>query len=413
VRKTALAAALSAGLLAACGGAGLSEPAGVTVLGADVQRSDPARRSEDLHALTRAQVDFALDLYRAVSDEQQGDLAIGPGSLHVALSMMLAGADGDTAQEMTAVLHVGDLDERLHDLNNALDRELRSRGEEPQVEVDIANRLWAAHGLPLQRQFVTTLARHYGAGLAEVDFGGQPERARAAVNKWVATSTRDKISELFPAGTITHDTRLVLANAVHLDADWKFPFPASGTGPALFRLADGTVEVETMHYDEYLPSGRGPGWTAVRLPYAGEQLSMTVVVPEDLPAFERSLDAALLSEIDASIEDGGIHLALPRFTATTHLSLTDTLAEIGMPSAFGPGADFSGMTGTPGLYLAAVEHEVLVEVDEEGTKAAGASGGAFAGSHGPTVTVDRPFLFLVQDEPTGAVLFLGRVVDPR
>ena len=140
---------------------------------------------------------------------------------------------------------------------------------------------------------------------------------------------------------------------------------------------------------------------------------MTVIVPQDLAEFEQHLDEAMLGGILDSIDDGGIHLSLPRFTARSHLSLPDTLAAMGMPTAFGGGADFSGMTGQPDLFLQAVEHEAVVEVDEEGTKAAAASGGAMAGSHGPTVTVDRPFLFLVRDEPTGAVLFLGRVMDPR
>jgi serpin B len=137
-----------------------------------------------------------------------------------------------------------------------------------------------------------------------------------------------------------------------------------------------------------------------------------VIVPDDLAAFEQGLDVPRLQQIQASIKPGGIHLSLPRFNARTHLSLVKTLAEMGMPSAFGD-ADFSGMTRGGGLFLAAVEHEVVVEVDEEGTEAAAASGGAMASSHGPTVTVDRPFLFVIHDEPTGAVLFLGRVTDPR
>lgn len=139
---------------------------------------------------------------------------------------------------------------------------------------------------------------------------------------------------------------------------------------------------------------------------------MTVIVPDVLASFEQKLDVALLEQVEASIRPGGIHLSLPRFTARTHLSLADTLADMGMPSAFGS-ADFSGMTPGRGLFLAAVEHEAVVEIDEEGTEAAAASGGAMAGSHGPTVTVDRPFVFVIRDEPTGAVLFLGRVADPR
>lgn len=401
--------------LAACGGTGaVTEPPGVVVLGVDTERADPQGSPAQVRALSRAQLDFAVDLYRTLAGTVEGDLALGPGSLHTALSMVRAGARGQTAREMDDVLHATAMDGRLHALNNALDRRLRARSSARGVQLDIANRVWVDQGLTVLDTYAQTVANHYGAGLAELDIAGDPAGARTAVNQWVSDVTRDKVPELFPADAIDTTTALVLANALHLDAQWKFPFPPAATGPQPFLLPDGSVvPVETMRYDEYLPSGSGPGWSAVRLPYDGEQLSMTVIVPEDLPAFEQSLDADLLEQVSASIQDGGIHLSLPRFTARTHVSLVDALAALGMPNAFGAGADFSGMTGSRGLFLSAVEHEVVVEVDEQGTEAAAASGAAMAGSHGPTVSVDRPFLFLVQDAETDATLFLGRVTDPR
>lgn len=413
--RTRTAALLTAALaLTACGGVGeardVAEPPGVTAVGTDIDRRAPAASPAELRDFTAAQLAFAVDLYRAVAADEEGDLALGPGSLHTALAMIRAGARGQTAKEMDAVLRA---DDRLHELSNALDRELRSRSSTDGVDVDIANRIWADDGLVLLDDYVQTLAEHYAAALAQLDISGNPDGARAAVNAWVAEATRQKIEELFPKDSIQSSTRLVLANALHLQADWKFPFPPARTSDQPFLLADGSrVNVPTMHYDESLPSGRGQGWAAVRLPYSGEHLSMTVIVPDDLSSFEQRIDVALLEQVDASIRPGGIHLSLPRFTARTHLSLVETLADMGMPSAFGP-ADFSGMTPGGGLYLAAVEHEAVVEVDEEGTEAAAASGGAMAGSHGPTVTVDRAFLFVIRDEPTGAVLFLGRVADPR
>jgi serpin B len=413
VHRTFPAALVAAALaVSACGGGprDVAEPAGVTAVGADIARTRATASPEELRAFTAAQLAFAVDLYRSVAPTEEGDLALGPGSLHSALAMIRAGARGRTATEMDAVLRA---DDRLHELGSALDQELRSRSDDDAVDVDIANRVWVNGGLELRDEYVQVLAKSYGAALAQLDISGDPEGARAAVNAWVADATRQKVEELFPKGTIGTDTQLVLANALYLQADWKFPFPGRETRDQEFLLPDGSrVDVPTMHYDEYLPSGRGPGWSAVRLPYSGEQLSMTVVVPEDLPAFEQRLDVALLQQVEAAIKPGGIHLSLPRFTARTHLSLVETLAAMGMPSAFGD-ADFSGMTHGGGLVLGEVEHEAVVEVDEEGTEAAAASGGAMLGSHGPTVTVDRPFLFVIRDEPTGAVLFLGRVTDPR
>lgn len=388
-----------------------SEPEGVEVLGAGVERVAPAEGA-DVSALTAAQAGFALDLYGAVRTQVDGDLVVGPSSLHTVLAMIRAGARGETATEMDTVLHADDLD--LHVAGNALDRALQDRNQADGVDLATANRLWVQQGLDLTDEYVATIVGNYGAGLAASDFTADPQAARAAVNQWVADMTRDKVTELFPPGTIDATTRLVLANAVHLDAAWKFPFDPARTDEQPFTLADGTrVEVPTMHYDQHLPTATGPDWAAVELPYDGEQLSMTVIVPQDLADFEQRLDAELLIGILGQITDGGVHLSLPRFTARTHLGLDDTLADMGMPTAFGPEADFSGMTNRRGLFLQAVEHEAVVEVDEEGTEAAATSGGAIAGSHGPTVTVDRPFLFLIRDEPTGALLFLGRVTDPR
>ncbi len=413
MRTLAAALALTALLTSACGAGPVPEPEGVTVLGADVPRREPRVAPAEVERLTAAQVDFALDLYRAADADADADLVVGPGSLHTALSMVLAGARGRTAAELAKVLHLRGLEPRLHELNNVLDRELRFGSQKRGVRLDIANRIWAAR-LQVEPEYAETVATDYGAGLAALDIAGDPEEARAAVNRWVAESTHDKIEEMFRKGTITADTRLVLANALHLDADWRFPFPADATSEQPFRLADGsTVQVPTMRYDEYLPTGAGRGWSAVRLPYAGRRLAMTVIVPEDLRSFERTLNADVLEQVEANIRDGGIHLSLPRFTARTHLALADTLAEMGMPFRRSARVRISRRCRARACTWAPWSTRRVVEVDEEGTEAAAASGGAVQGSHGPTVTVDRPFLFGVRDQPTGSVLFLGRVTDPR
>ncbi len=139
---------------------------------------------------------------------------------------------------------------------------------------------------------------------------------------------------------------------------------------------------------------------------------MIVIVPEDLTAFEGDLDPALLDQIRGSIRDGGIHLTLPKFELSYHASLMDPLRDLGLELPFGPGADFSGMTGSTDLWISAIEHETFVKVDERGTEAAAATGTMMALSHGPTVNVNRPFIFVIQDDATGTILFLGRVTNP-
>lgn len=409
-----LAALLVVSLLGACSAAS-SSPAGpgTRLLAAEVARdTEPTR--DHVAAATAAETTVGLALYRHLAEQAgDADVALSPHSVVTALGMLLGGAGGSTRDEITGILGLDVPPEALHPALNSLDLALASRSAGG-TDLALANQVWADRGQAVREEYAALLAREYGAPLASLDIAGDPEAAREAVNRWAADATRERVPELFPARSIDETTRLVLANALALDATWEFPFSAQDTTEQPFTLADGTqVPVPTMRYDEYLPSGFGDGWQAVELPYADGGLSLVVIVPDDLAAFEAGLDAARLDEVLGAINDGGIHLTLPRFAVRQHAGLVDPLTALGMPSAFGPGADFTGMTGTPDLWVQAFEHEAVVEVDEQGIEAAAASGAAMQGSHGPTVTVDRPFLFLVRDRPTGALLFLGRVTDPR
>lgn len=359
---------------------------------------------------------FSLDVYRAIAAQTAGEnVVLGPYTMVNALGMTYAGAAGQTADEMAAVLHADLPADRWHVALNAYDLTLDSRTAGTPVEWNAANKVWVQEGLPLLPPFLDTLTGAYGSPVAEADFITDAEAERAVINGWVDEQTRERIPEMLPEGILTSLTRLVLVNAVALDAPWEFPFDPSSTRDTPFQLADGTLaDVPTMHYDEYLPTAFGEGWQAVELPYSGGALSMVVVMPNDLAAFEAAFDAARLAEVTSALNDGGIHLSIPKFTARTHITLNDTLIALGMPSAFDPAtADLSGMTGSTGLYISTVEHEAFIEVDEEGTRAAAATGAVIAVSHGPTVTIDRPFLYVIRDRGAGTVLFVGRVLDPR
>lgn len=391
------------------------EPAGVTVLGAGITRAEPDADAAEIRALARAQLELALGVYGALAAESDDDVVLGPGSLHTALLMLRAGAAGQTATELDAGLRLSATPEP-HAAASALDRELATRSEVDGVALSAANRAWVDHTFTPREDYVRQLAESYGAALAALDLAGDPEGSRRAINAWVAEHTRDRIPELFPTGTPTTDSRLVLTNAVALDADWKTPFDTGRTQDADFHLLDGTVvQVPTMQGGDGVEVGRGDGWTAVRLPYAGDDLAMTVVVPQDLAAFERRVSADLLDDVEAALFPAGPALSLPRFTARSASALQPVLAALGMPSMFdGARADLSGISERERLFVGAVQHEAVVTVDEEGTEAAAATGVDIREVSAPLpVVVDRPFLFVVRDEPTGAVLFLGRVTDPR
>jgi serpin B len=366
----------------------------------------------DFNAVVSASNAFSLRVLAALRDGGAGgNLAVGGHSVHQVLGMLYAGARGQTAEQMRTVLGWQMPPERLHATMNALDLELLSRT--PDVTLAIANRVWTQRSLPVLPEFLDVLTRDYGAPLALADFAAAPEPARALINEWVRASTGGHIPELFPLGTISGATKLVLANAMYLDAPWKYKFDPERTRVGKFRLLDGAfVDVDMMHFDDFLPSASGPGWQAVEIPYRGDELALVVIVPQDLHDFEARLTAERLADVIAQIKHGGIHLALPRLRFSFGASLAEALRALGLRALF-EGADFSGIVPGADLAVAHFQHQVFVEMDEEGTRAAAASGAVIYDSHGPHVGVDRPFLFAIRDRPTGAILFLGRVVDPR
>lgn len=420
-------ALIIASVLVACGSdEEAAPPAGATTTALDpdadlVQRygtlrsrtTNPDADGRDVTSAVAGINRFSVDLYRAVTAEMDGNVVISPYSTVNALGMIFAGARGTTAAEMASVLQIDIPPAQWHEgLNGyALTLDARTAGS-PTVWA-AANKVWVQPGLALRNEFLDVLTGVYGSPVAEGDFAANAEAVRATINGWVRGRTSGHIVELFPENTIDQRTVLVLVNAIALDAPWEFPFDPASTVDAPFTLPDGTtVNVPTMHYDEYLPSATTDAYQAVELPYGGGALSMVVIVPNELAAFEAALTVESLASLIASIKDGGIHLSLPKWTSRTHLALNETLSALGMPSAFSAGADFSGMVDGGGLILDTVEHEAFVEVDEVGTRAAAATGGVMAVSHGPTVQVNRPFLYVIRDRGAGTILFIGRVTNP-
>ncbi len=356
--------------------------------------------------------EFASDLYTTVAAAEPGNVVVSPYSVTFTLGMIYAGARSDTATEMATVLHAGDVADWQEGIN-AYDLTLDARTVGSPTEWAAGNKVWTMPGLDLREDYLDVLTGVYGSPLAEADFAGDADGERQVINSWAEQRTNDLITELFPSGSLDESTLMVLVNAIALDAPWEFPFDPAATRDEPFTLADGsTVDVATMHYDEFLPSAFTEEYQAVELPYGGGALSMVVVMPNDLAAFEGNLTTESLNGVFDSITDGGIHLSLPKWSARTHLTLNDTLAEMGMPTAFGADADFSGMVDGGGIWLDRVEHEAFIEVDEEGTRAAAATGGAMEGSHGPTITINQPFLYVIRDSGAGTILFIGRVTDP-
>jgi serpin B len=326
-----------------------------------------------------------------------------------------------TAEEMARVLHLSLEPASLHPAYGALIRSLDTGSSLGGYRLNVANRLWGQTGYGFLEPFLATTREDYGAELAQLDFEAAPEPARAAINGWVEERTQGKIRDLFPAGTISELTRLVLTNAIYFKGSWADPFDEADTHSAPFHLSGSArVDVPTMAQTGRFALARVVDVEVLELPYEGGDVSMVILLPvavDGLPLLESRLTfenlTAWLAAVDA-VEPTEVDVRLPRFLTTSSFVLNEVLAAMGMPVAFDPEtADFSGMDGRRDLYVQTVVHQGFVEVNEEGTEAAAATGvGVGVTSAPPMFLADHPFLHLIRDNLTGSVLFLGRIVDP-
>ena len=381
--------------------------------------SRPRKRSTA--EVVKGNTAFALDLYARLGGEG-GNLFISPVSISTALGMTYAGAGGETAKQMSEVLHLPGDRAKASGALGALLKDLEALNKAKGCELSIANSLWGQVGYPFRPDFVAGVKESYGAGLEHVNFARETEAARQVINAWVEKKTKDKIKELILQGQVTPVTRLVLVNAVYFKGDWKVPFKEDRTKDAPFHTsADQDVTVPLMHQTEHFGYMSNGDLQVLELPYAGEALSMVVLLPREaggLGAFEKTLTPENLGKWLKSVRRKEVEVHLPRFTMTIRYELAKTLAAMGMPLAFDAmKADFSGMTTAERLCISEVIHKAFVDVNEKGTEAAAATAVIMEGIKAvpappPVFRADHPFLFLIRDGKTGSILFMGRVADP-
>jgi serpin B len=384
---------------------------------------------------------FARRFYDEVASEETGNLFFSPLSIHAALSMTYAGARRETAEQMKEVLAFQFPPEEgiehhaysmlLKALNDAPITRFESYDEgepetivRPVFELVVANRLWGQEGFSWDPGFVALTEREYLAGLAEVDYTSDAEGARATINEWVEETTRDRIENLIPEGALDAVTRLVLTNAIYFKANWQNAFSEHSTKPEPFHLENGdAAEVPTMHLSEKLQYAETENWQALEMPYEEGALSMLVFLPVDrdgaMEATEQELASGALLQALESAGRPKVEVSLPKFRLEQHLDLGDTLKAMGMPLAFSDQADFSGMTTEASLLISKALHKAFVEVDEKGTEAAAATAIVMSLTSAPqpeqakVFRADRPFIFMIRHNASGAILFMGRVTDPR
>jgi serpin B len=373
-------------------------------------------------AVAAADAAFALDLYQQLA-ARPGNLIYSPYSISTALSMTYGGAGGATAAQLAKVLGVGKDPTAWHAGRNDVDGWLQRPipldpdGVTP-LTIEPTNALFGQDGFPFQDAYLELLARDYGAGLQALDFVADAEAGREAINRWVAEKTKDRIRQLLGPDAVTDATRFVLVNAIYFKASWMTQFETDATKEAAFHRLDGTTtNVPMMHGLVEGNYKRGKDWQAFDIPYVGA--TMTVILPDAgrFADVEKRLDAGLLADMADHPEFDRITLDLPRWSSKVDLDLVENLKSLGIRDAFEAGvADLRGIADA-GLFVGKVIHQATIDVDEHGTVAAAAtavvgdtSGGGPDGE--VSVTVDRPFIYMIRDNLSGEILFMGRVLDP-
>lgn len=378
-----------------------------------------------MEQLSTANTLFALELFRTLTeDNSTGNIFISPFSISSALAMVFLGTKGDTAAQLSKAFHF-DAVEDVHSRFQSLNAEVSKRGASHTLK--LANRLYGEKTYDFLPEFLASTQKMYGADLAPVDFQHASDDARKVINKWVKDQTEGKIPELLAAGVVDSMTKLVLVNAIYFKGMWKDKFKKQDTTDAPFRLnKKDTKTVKMMYQKKKLPIGyiQDLNCKVLELPYQGEELSMVILLPEDiedestgLKKIEEQLTLEKLHEWTKRehLQNIDVHVKLPRFKLEESYTLNSNLGRLGVQDLFSNGkADLSGMSGSRDLFISKIIHKSFVEVNEEGTEAAAATGGIamFAMLLEEEFTVDHPFLFFIRHNPTANVLFLGRVCSP-
>ena len=371
-------------------------------------------------------VQVALNLFRKLLEEDESkNIFISPFSVSVALAMTYLGCGGNTASELARGLQVSDIPA---DVVHSTYSEILSLLFENQHDIllRIANKMFADNSYTLLNTFTENILKYYHAQASLVNFHTDPEESRQDINNWVSENTSGKIPDLFPNGSITNLTRLVLVNAIYFKGNWLDKFNSENTRSDKFHVSSSnTIDVQLMYQKKNFKYGvcRNLDYCqAIELPYAGGSVSMFVLLPskiDGLKQLEAEMEMKHLNEVEQVFEmrQQLTELFLPRFKLSYEKNMEKPLKGLGINDLFSESvADLSGIDGTLMLYVSTVVHKAVIEVNEEGSEAAAATGVAVNVRCLPKtmyMKVDHPFLFFIRNNKTKSVLFLGRVINPN
>jgi serpin B len=383
--------------------------------------------AQETSTLVRGNNQFAFDLYQRLA-KQDGNLFFSPYSISSCLGMVYAGARGETAAEIKGGLRYAATPAALPKSFSSLTKALTPPNEppslQPGLELEIANGLWAQKDHPFLAEYLRNIKENFDSEINQADFVTQAEPTGVKINGWVSDKTHEKIQNLISPGMINPSTRMVLVNAIYFKGGWKKPFQKELTHPVDFHLGKGkSVSVSLMNEEERVPYLETEQLQMISLPYAWGTASMVILLPKDPTQFnqiERELDSRKLESWIAQMSPEQVNIYLPKFKSTGRFQLKEALESLGMTRAFISGeADFSGMDGMRDLFISAVIHKAYIDVYEEGTEAAAATAVMMECMGMPVMPkktfvfrADHPFIYLIRDNRTGSILFLGRMLNP-
>ncbi|CAD5935634.1 Serpin B6 [Planktothrix tepida] len=362
--------------------------------------------------------DFALNFYQTLQGTE-GNLFFSPYSICTAFAMTYAGARGQTEQQIAQVFGFSQ-GEDFHAAFSGLERPLKAGQQSNDVLFLSANSLFPQIKYPFLESFLALLEKYYQVKITPVDYYNDFQAARNTINQWVAEQTQHKINELIPPNALTELTRLVLVNAVYFKGSWANPFDRDGTETKPFWLtSDREIPVPMMNITGQFNYAQTEEVQVLELPYRGNNFSMMILLPRErngLMELEKNLSLNNLYQWIQPMYTQQVEVSLPRFEINFKSELSNTLAQMGVTDAFDENkANFSGMDGREHwLYIKNVFHQACIEVNEEGSEATAATAVQIeARCLPPSFNANHPFIFLISENNTGNIVFLGRLVNPE
>jgi serpin B len=401
----------------------------VSILVAGLPATSADQPDDDLSKLVAGNNAFALDFYRHRSAATNNNVIVSPFSISQAFGMLMGGARDVTARQIAAALHYELPQDKLHPAFAVLNAELRERtapdmnGDGQRLQLNVANSLWAQQDFPFRDSYIALVEDYYDGALYFEDFARSPDQVRQTINTWIADKTEGKIEDMLSPGMVNPNTRMMLVNAIYFNASWQHPFEEDLTQDDTFMLLDGsTVTVPMMTQRASFAMMQGENFQAVELPYYGEDMAMLIIMPDEgqFDIFRAEFGTEQFDTVRNGLSHQQLELTMPRFEFKTKLDLTPALSALGMVDVFDPTrADLTGMfdpdAAGENLFVSAVIHEAYIGVDEAGTEAAAATAMGFttaAPTEVQTLRLDRPFIYAIYDRQSGAILFMGHVMNP-